>query len=563
MPPTLDSLRTLPDSGLTDEHQPNASVLPMLRLLFSNNQSMPKIQMRRSLFLTSFIALFFSHAVMGQNNSLVVYPNIPGAVPSEHFAIAVRATRGDTSWRRAFASQTQCKPGIDGKNGYFPRLSDWSNTFVNFETDGPVEVAIARTNGKPIVKAMAHPQRKVESCVVRDGRAYITIDKPCLFAVDIDGQMDDQNTGMGYEGPPIHTVTLFANPILQDRPLPTDPDVFAVSPGQQAPTEGDWKTLYFMPGIHEIGIRFRVHANKNYYIPGDAVVHGTISNHGDWSDGHDIRIFGYGCLSGARIAHPKYASPRPEEDSFHNPIDIVGPANTSVEGITLIDPAHHSLMLTMGYEPEKPTDIRWVKILAWRVNGDGINPFGNGLIEDCFIRTQDDSLYVNGRGIRRVTCWNDWNGSSFVLSAMPNRPLIVEDCDVIYARAGWHHWGGGRVFNMRGEGGGDCGQGVVFRNIRVEDTRPTLQTFMVAMEGFEPYLNPNDRQRESGNLSGVLFQNIEIAASSVLGEPDVLWGSAEANIVDLTFDNLTIGDKKIQTIDHFKHNQYVEALEFK
>ena len=62
------------------------------------------------------------------------------------------------------------------------------------------------------------------------------------------------------------------------------------------------------------------------------------------------------------------------------------------------------------------TDIRWVKIFTWRGNGDGINPFSNGLIEDCFIRTQDDSTYVNGRGIRRVVYWQDCNGSTFVLS---------------------------------------------------------------------------------------------------------------------------------------------------
>ena len=60
--------------------------------------------------------------------------------------------------------------------------------------------------------------------------------------------------------------------------------------------------------------------------------------------------------------------------------------------------------------------MRWVKIFTWRGNGDGINPFSNGLIEDCFIRTQDDSTYVNGRGIRRVVYWQDCNGSTFVLS---------------------------------------------------------------------------------------------------------------------------------------------------
>ena len=81
---------------------------------------------------------------------------------------------------------------------------------------------------------------------------------------------------------------------------------------------------------------------------------------------------------------------------------FTGAANTRVEGITIANSAHHSLMLVMSYQPEEPTDIRWVKIFTWRANGDGINPFNNALIEDCFIRTQDDSTYVNGRGIRRV-----------------------------------------------------------------------------------------------------------------------------------------------------------------
>ena len=73
-------------------------------------------------------------------------------------------------------------------------------------------------------------------------------------------------------------------------------------------------------------------------------------------------------------------------------------------------------MMNNEYDENSPTDIRWVKIFTWRANGDGINPFKNSLIEDCFIRTQDDSMYVNGRGIRRVVFWQDGNGSTFVLT---------------------------------------------------------------------------------------------------------------------------------------------------
>ena len=61
-------------------------------------------------------------------------------------------------------------------------------------------------------------------------------------------------------------------------------------------------------------------------------------------------------------------------------------------------------------------------------------------------RTQDDSIYVNGHGIRwssmaivtsrRVVFWNDANGSAFVLSpvgseGLEKHPLVVEDCTVI------------------------------------------------------------------------------------------------------------------------------------
>ena len=92
------------------------------------------------------------------------------------------------------------------------------------------------------------------------------------------------------------------------------------------------------------------------------------------------------------------------------------------------------------YKPDNPPTItRWVKIFTWRANGDGINPMSNGLIEDCFIRTQDDSSYVNGRGIRRTVYWQDSNGSSFVLTpmgleSMNEHPLVVENCTVVYSR---------------------------------------------------------------------------------------------------------------------------------
>ena len=61
--------------------------------------------------------------------------------------------------------------------------------------------------------------------------------------------------------------------------------------------------------------------------------------------------------------------------------------------------------------------------------------------------------------------------------------LEIEDCTVVYSRAHWHHWSGGSIFNMRGAGKGDGGYTITFRNIRVEDPRPTLQPFKIYMQG--------------------------------------------------------------------------------
>lgn len=520
--------------------------------------------MHRILTLIAALLLALPSA-MHAAAELVVYPTVPGLAASEHYQARVRPARDGGEWQSAFAWETVCKT-LEGKtDAYFDTLAGWTHAYVNFETSVAVEVEISRVNGRPIRTAVVRPQRKASACYVKDGKAIVRLDRPCLVAVDIDGQMEEQDTGKGYKGPPIHTISLFANPPLAEKPKPNDPGVLTVKPGETPPSDGPWTTLYFLPGVHDVGLAFPLKANRRYYIPGDAIVYGTLSNT-KWGDGHNIRIFGLGTLSGARLKHPGYVTPAiPESDHKRfTPIELVGTTDTRVEGITIADSAYHSLMLIHPYKPGHPNEVKWTKIFTWRANGDGINPFGNTLIEDCFIRTQDDSLYVNGLGIRRTVLWNDANGSSFVLSSVPqltNRTLAVEDCDVIYSRAKWHHWSGGRVFNMRGENNGPGGGGVVFRDIHISDPRPTLQQFFLCMTVPTPYAKDGPKSK-AGDVSGIVFQNISIAAPSVLGEPQLLWGQPDARIRNLVFENLSVAGKPVRAADFFKTNEFVDGLTF-
>ncbi|MBF0197701.1 MAG: endo-polygalacturonase, partial [Planctomycetes bacterium] len=404
-----------------------------------------------------FFLILISFFPTSYSSSLIPTAKVPGLTPSEHYAFRVRSV-GSSSWQDCFAMVSRCKKGDRQKNAYFSELSHWTHTYTNFEMDGPVEIEIRRTNNQPIKKAIVRPALWARSQKIVSGRAYIIMDKAANIAVDIDGQMEDQDTGKGYKGPPIHTLSIHANPPILNKPLPGQTGVHVVQPGETAPTEGDWHTLYFAPGVHHVGRGFRLHAERKYYLCAEAIVYGTMHNNEKWDDGHNIRIYGLGTLSGAKVHHPRYDTQNKQamnETHFYNTIRIVGAQNTSIEGITVSDAPYHAIMAIGTYKKNQATKFQRLKLFTWRRNADGINPFGNGLIEDCFLRTQDDSCYVNGLGIRGCVYWNDANGSAFVLTELPlSKPISVENCHVIYSRAKWHHWTGGRVFNIRGEGGG-------------------------------------------------------------------------------------------------------------
>jgi len=57
---------------------------------------------------------------------------------------------------------------------------------------------------------------------------------PARFAVDLDGGLDEVDTGPAYAGPPMHTISVFVNPPLPS-PDPTSPTVTEVKPGRPIP----------------------------------------------------------------------------------------------------------------------------------------------------------------------------------------------------------------------------------------------------------------------------------------------------------------------------------------
>ena len=90
------------------------------------------------------------------------------------------------------------------------------------------------------------------------------------------------------------------------------------------------------------------------------------------------------------------------------------------------------------------------------------------------------------------------------------------------------------------------------------DEKQKLEKFLTLIHpaGVQPWLSP-DQRRGPGDIYGLTFQNISMAAPSVLGEQEVIWGMEEGLVYGLVFDNVTIGQDTVDSVDYFYHNQYV------
>lgn len=541
--------------------------------------------------------LFTRLSVATAEGNVHVYPPVNGLDPSPYYSFSVQkvsalnasAKEDASNWLQPFAWFTKC---VD-QNDHVPHtayysdfIGGWSHTYCNFEVDPhtPIVVKITRLDkvgapSGPIISASARPEHKVISCEVIGGDVYVTMTQPGLVAIDIDGQMDSRDAPRAKpdtwdsksfpyknELDGAHGVTVFANPFIEGKPQIDDPSVYAVSPGTLPPTNGPWTTLYFLPGIHKFSVDvngnerewlpsdvYVPRSNKNYYIPGDAIVYGNFNDLSDSEDSIKVRIFGHGTVSGSKIPHFQdfAAGTMPGGDNSKLRImHLTRARGCAYEGITVADPPEHGIYIE-GYAGNlAPNIIKWVKSITWRVNNDGGGVQGNSTIEDCFFRHQDDAIYVRGLAIRRCVLWSDVNGipfrTSFISGDFPNtsqQDTTVEDCDVIYAR-GVFAFSNATDFGVIGspdttsikpyaDGTINTGQHIVFRNIRISDPKPVRYLF-----GF-------DARNPGAPLAGLRFENVDYQHSHTWGWRNRVLGNGTTEIHHWTFDRVFINGEHL------------------
>lgn len=360
----------------------------------------------RHLFAVLTLLLFALQTVTHAADVLIVSPPVPGLAASEHSQVRVRSACDGGEWQSVFAWKTVCKAFQKDIDRYFDTLAGWTHTYVNFETIGAVEVKNTRVNDQPIRSAAVHPQRKASACSIKDGRAYVMIDEPCLVAVDIDGQMDSQDTGKGCNGSPIHTISLFANPLLEGKPKLDASGVLTVKPGEVPPSELEQIVKYVDSGKPIIVLRT---ANHGFRAPlpykidgrqvrwGEDILGGTFLNHhGRWHADSTRGTF--------------------DKDQLQHPIltgvtDIWGDSDvyrTFKEGTSL--PAGCTALVwgqpLMGRMPDDPPNekleplpVAWTKL--WQTS--------RGMTARVFHSTMGSGTDLKRAGLRRLiinaACW--------------------------------------------------------------------------------------------------------------------------------------------------------------
>jgi len=520
-------------------------------------------------YLVVFLSiLFFANGLFAQQ--LVTFPDIPGRTPSDKYICRVRQV-GTEEWKPAFVIQTKCKnnpkdnvPSTGVDNGYFKILDGWSASFIAFEFSGTsVEVEIGKVGGAPITKAMVRPVGHASAATIANGKAYIVFDKPANINVDIDGQMEDIYTGMDYAGPKIHTISIFGNPVYK-QPSATNPRVISLNPGETIPpgTNANWDTIYFKPGVHYIGTPYTIYSKKVLFIPGNAIVHGTIHPKNAWGSDASIgwSVYGSGAISGENNVWTG------DENKSVKTFTYQAEA-ARLEGFTVMDPANHTFNMNQTGPNDKVNVYKNIKVFGWRKNSDGINAFRNSVITDCFFRCQDDVFYYGGDNVKISNCvtWNDANGAVVYVTkgATTMDMSYFKDIKVIYHRAYWHYWDGGRVISFRDRKPGNVIKNVQIRNVLIEDPKSAFPPFFCKM------VNP-DNSSASIDYDNIIIENVrqEFPAVTLPGRAptkNTMLGLDEARkFKNITFKNCYYNGKWLGSFQDgdFLVNKFVENISF-
>ncbi len=340
---------------------------------------------------------------------------------------------------------------------------------------------------------------------IRSGKIYVTIDKPAMLSVEING---------GFE----NNLMIFAHEKEYQMPCG---NVIAVRKGE------------VFKGTLSVK-----EDNTVVYLEEGALLDGNICA----ENCENLTICGLGriCMENYSYEMRKF---------FKRSVDITGCRNVKIDGIIIDDSNDWSLRINGCDDVE----IKNVKIFGCRGNSDGIDVCGsrNVTVSNIFTRVWDDSFVVKALDtgdcenvvFKNSVLWNDFARPLEVgveLRADSVRNIRFENIDIIHSSTGYpvmgiHHGDHARVRN------------IIFKDIRIEDA-PGAQLFDVRITN-----SAWNRDDVMGDIRGITFSDIEYIGDSdngvLLSNSRIEGFDGEHDIRDVSFHNIVIKGRAAQSAE--------------
>ncbi len=395
-----------------------------------------------------------------------------------------------------------------------PGNRELDTSWTTFSFNGAAVVSVRNQTGAPATGCLVRPTSAGIRSWFLGGICYFLLAKPANLSVEFTPQTGAVIT---------HPMLVFADPLERDVPSPDDPNV-----------------LYLGPGVHQLGSDVQLHSGETVYLAGGAWVEGAF--HG--TDVQNVVIKGRGTIDGLFMDTGNQAQNKKQPGLIDILCDTGGdPARTCatnptsrnvlIDGITLVDGPRFNVRALSEY-----TTIRNVKMIGWWINTDGIVAGDKSLVEDNFVKVNEDSLklFWGDSVVRDNVVWQLENGAPFMLSwniEQDSANFHVYDNDVIHVEQYAAATQG--VFDARHAGKGHL-QRYLFENIRIEDA--TWRLFYLNVEHNTWY----DPTLGYGQFSEMIFRNIVAPAASAFQLPSVMNGiDADHGFTDINLVDVQMG----------------------
>lgn len=372
--------------------------------------------------------------------------------------------------------------------------------FLSLETSGEVRFSVKPSFAYDPAKLNIRPKSLgIRPEIASDGTISFSLNRPAYFTVEPCGRN--------------RALHIFADPMAEYAADLNDPAV-----------------LYYGPGEHDAGT-IVLHSGQTLFLDEGAVVYACVRA----MDADNIRILGRGILDNSRNREKILfeANAENNDSAVNNAIrehtvQLEYCTGVLIDGITIRD----SLVYNIRPIGCADLEIRNVKIIGcWRYNSDGIDMHNclNVHIDNCFLRTFDDSIcvkgfdcyysgdveqavhaamYRNGKAydvfrnvlVERCTIWNDW-GKCLEIGAETRAEEIADilfrDCDLIHLT--------GQPMDCMNVDYADV-HDVVFRDIRIEADE-MIPAPAIQGSDDQTYANPNPDYMPATFTSMVVFHH--------------------------------------------------------